>query len=105
MVDQMFYDVFAKEYVLDRDEIAPPERYIPIVKGTELYIESWCVNNDPMRSLNIGFIEEDYCDPTMHCMIVEIQCKENKCKLTSLRYIMYPSKKFDEIYNNIDNSE
>lgn len=99
MIDQMFYDVFAKEYVLDREEIAPPERYIPIFKGTNLYIETWCVNKDPMERLNIAFFEEDYCDQTTHNMIIETTCKKNDCLLTRLRYIMYPSKKFDEIYN------
>lgn len=105
MVTEMFYDVFAKEYVLDREEIAPPERYIPIVspivRGTNYYIESWCVNDDPNESLNIAFFEEDYCDPTMHSMIIETTCKKNDCILTRLRYIIYPSKKFDEIYNSL----
>lgn len=101
MVAEIFYDVFAKEYVLDREEIAPPERYMLIVRGTNLYIESWCVNNDPMEILNIAFLEEDYCDPTMHSMIIENTCKKNDCLLTRLRYIIYPSKKFDEIYDSL----
>lgn len=101
MVIEIFYDVFAKEYILDREEIAPPERYIPIVRGTNLYIESWCANRDPQNILSIAFLENDYLNPTMHSMIIENTCKRNDCILTRLRYIVFPSGKFDEIYNSL----
>lgn len=104
MIDQMFYDVFAKEYVLDREEIAPPERYIPIVRGANLYIESWCVNcvnHNLQNVLNIAFSENDYLDAAIHSMIVETKCRDYDCMLTRLRDITFPNKKFDEIYNSL----
>ena len=42
MIDCMYYDSFSNEYVMEPDEIAPPERYAKTLRGTNgIYIDSW----------------------------------------------------------------
>lgn len=42
----LYYDNFADEVVTDIDEIAPPERYIRVHCGNNVFIEKWFVGND-----------------------------------------------------------
>lgn len=42
---QLYYDNFADEVVTEIDEIAPPERYIRIHCGSDVFIEKWAVGD------------------------------------------------------------
>lgn len=42
---QLYYDTFSDEVVTDIDEIAPPERYIRVHCGNNVFIEKWFVGN------------------------------------------------------------
>lgn len=50
---QLYYDTFADEVVTDIDEISPPERYIRVHCGNDVFIEKWFVGNN-------NFIEVAY---------------------------------------------
>ena len=43
---QLYYDNFADEVVTEIDEIAPPERYIRIHCGSDVFIEKWVVDGE-----------------------------------------------------------
>ena len=38
---QLYYDNFADEVVTEIDEFAPPERYIRVHCGSDVFIEKW----------------------------------------------------------------
>ncbi len=42
---QLYYDNFADEVVTEIDEIAPPERYIRVHCGSDVFIEKWAVDS------------------------------------------------------------
>lgn len=43
---QLYYDNFTDEVVTDIDELAPPERYIRVHCGNNMFIEKWFVGNN-----------------------------------------------------------
>lgn len=97
-MDKLYYDHFTESYVLEKDEIAPPERYTLFFRGTdESYIESWYVDHERSKCLNIAFDADEYNDPLLHQGVITRRCEENGCELVGLRYIVIPGKKFDEI--------
>ena len=56
----IYYDYFAEEYVTDKDDFAPPERYIAYMKGGEgIYTEMYSVyvNGDPSFRLDFSYSE------------------------------------------------
>ena len=102
MIDKLYYDHFTNSYVFEKDEIAPPERYILLLRGTgESYIESWYVDTELSRCLNIMFNADEYNDPMLRQGVIKHMCEENRCKLVRLRYIVIPGKKFDEICESL----
>ena len=96
-LDKIYYDSFEDSYVLTKDVIAPPERYIPTYKGENgIYIESWEVNDHKNCCMNIAFNENNYYDTNNHYAILRNMMEKNHCKLTRLRYFVIPEHKFDE---------
>lgn len=102
MIDKLYYDHFTESYVLEKDEIAPPERYTLFFRGTdESYIEAWYVDHERSRYLNIMFNADEYNDLLFRQQIRKCRCEENECELVELRYIVIPNKKFDEIRGSL----
>ena len=56
-MSQLYYDNFAYKVVTDTDEIAPPERYIRVHCGCDVFIEKWCVGDN--RYLDIAYTPFD----------------------------------------------
>ena len=54
---QLYYDNFADEVVTEIDEIAPPERYIRIHCGSDVFIEKWFVGQG--KYLDIAYTPFD----------------------------------------------
>lgn len=54
---QLYYDSFADEVVTKIDEFAPPERYIRVHCGSDIFIEKWFVGND--KYLDIAYTPVD----------------------------------------------
>ena len=102
MIDELYYDHFTESYVMEKDENAPPERYTLFLRGTdESYIESWYVDYERNRLLNIMFNADEYNDPLSRQRAIEYRCKVNECELVELRYIVIPDEKFDEICESL----
>lgn len=107
MTDEIYYDAFTKSYVLERDENAPPERYVRTCRGINgMYIESWVVysdicDEDDLR-LKIAFSEEDYNDKDRHDITLKHMMDMNHCKPTKIRYVNIPAHKFDEILKQLE---
>lgn len=98
MIDKLYYDYFTESYVLETDEIAPPERYTLFYRGTgESYVESWYVDHERSKCLNISFNADEYNDPLLYQAVKKCRCEENGCELVGLRYIVIPGEIFDEI--------
>lgn len=56
-MSQLYYDSFADEVVTEIDEITPPERYIRVHRGCDVFIEKWCVGDG--RYLDIAYTPFD----------------------------------------------
>lgn len=54
---QLYYDNFEDEVVTKIDEIAPPERYIRVHCGSDVFIEKWFVGNN--KYLDITYTQFD----------------------------------------------
>ncbi len=102
MIDKLYYDHFTESCVFEKDEIAPPERYTLFFRGTgESYIESWYVDHERSKCLNIAFNADEYNDPLFRQGVITRRCEENRCELVGLRYIVIPGEKFDEICESL----
>ena len=100
MIDQMYYDMFEDSYVLERDLSAPPERYILLFREeSDMYIESWIVNDNKNLCMNIAFNKDEYYNNDWYYITLQEMCKKHNCKLSRLRYIAMPAHEFDERVN------
>lgn len=54
MINTVYLDYFANEYVLEKESIAAPERYLEVNRGKDEFIESWRLKNN--------FVANIYCD-------------------------------------------
>ena len=98
MVDTMYYDSFAEEYVLKPDPYAPPERYVMTVRGTPgIYIDHWGGEHNGISgcALDIAYATDEYYSE-VHDMRYRSMCEEHGFKATHLRYFTLPEEKFDE---------
>ena len=50
---QLYWDNFADEVVTEIDAIAPPERYVRVHCGSDVFIEQWFVGDD--RYLDVAY--------------------------------------------------
>ena len=99
LITRFYYDIFDGEYVLNRIENAPPERYIEIVRGVNgVCTESW--EDGSGKCLTIAYSEEDYYIPPMHDAIYNEMCNKNNFKPRKLRYFVLPKSRFDEVVRN-----
>lgn len=65
MIDTVYFDNFANEYVLSTDNIAPPERYMTVRRGHDKrFTERWHLENG--RTVNIVFDEDSYRQNARH---------------------------------------
>lgn len=100
MIDQMYYDIFEDAYVLERDLGAPPERYILLFREeSDMYIESWTVNDNRNLCMSIAFNKDEYYDNDWYYTTLQEMCNKHNCKLSRLRYIAMPTHEFDERVN------
>lgn len=54
---QLYYDNFANKVVTEIDEFAPPERYIRVHCGSDVFIEKWFAGNN--KYLDIAYTPLD----------------------------------------------
>lgn len=54
---QLYYDNFTDEVVAKIDEMAPPERFIKIHCGNDVFIEKWCVGGN--KRINVAYTQFD----------------------------------------------
>lgn len=95
-MDIIYYDKFTNEYTRERDEIAPPERYLKTLRGTDgIYIETWVVNNNENTLLNVAYTEMDL-ELGMVNKIRRSMENENNCKLSYMLRWSIPQKLFDK---------
>ncbi len=97
--DVIYWDCFAEEYCLKKDEIAPPERYMittPTMEGT--YIERWAVSEYKNGNrLNIAFREDLYTgDPIFLVKARRFEFKKNECEPIQLIGVSIPRSLFEK---------
>lgn len=98
MINKMFYDSFANEYVLEQDPYAPPERYVVTVRGIPgIYIEHWCGEQNGVSGyeLDITYSPDEYYSE-VHNMKYRSICEEQGFKAKNLRYFTLPEEEFDK---------
>lgn len=52
-----YYDTFSDEVVTEIDTIAPPERYIKIHEGSDVFIEKWFLGDN--KYLDVAYTPYD----------------------------------------------
>ena len=72
---QLYYDDFANAVVTEVDEFAPPERYIRIHCGSDVFIEKWFVGQG--KYLDIAYTPFDREDGLEHSIRKAMQEKYN----------------------------
>lgn len=97
--DVIYWDCFAEDYCLNKDEFAPPERYMittPTMEGT--YIERWAVSeNKNGNRLSIAFTEDLYKgDPLLLAKARRFQFKRNECEPIQLIGFSIPRSLFEK---------
>ena len=57
----IYYDYFAEEYVTEKDDFEPPERYLEYIKGAEgIYIERFIVYIKGDDSFRLDFAYSEF---------------------------------------------
>lgn len=72
---QLYYDNFTGEVVTEIDEFAPPERYIRVHRGSDVFIEKWFVGND--KYLDIAYTPFDRENGLVHSIRMSMEKKHN----------------------------
>lgn len=99
MINKIYFDTFAREYVgeKDRDQIAPPERYIATYRsGFDAFIEHWVVSDAVGSRLDIAYSRDDYYDKKAHMRIYNAMVEEHHCKPSYLLSYSVPDDLFDD---------
>ena len=98
----MFYDSFTDEFCLPSREdriIAPPERYVPVIRGFDIYVETWMVDHPPLRRLDFAYTKEDrehgwaWVEKRRNSL-----ARLYKCTLTQMISWTIPADVFDKYY-------
>lgn len=72
---QLYYDTFADKVVTDINEIAPPERYIRVHCGKDVFIERWYVGDG--RFVDIAYMSYDRKQGLVHSIHRAIEKKHD----------------------------
>lgn len=108
MENKIYYDVFANNYVTEKDKYAAPERYYEICKSKKpnTIIEIWRVDckSKPITEIPIEYGIKDKNSNIVNHMrnIIEIA---NNLKLLYLKIYMIPEENYNEIYNHLYKKE
>lgn len=94
MIDAMYYDVFAEEYVKEKDPYAPPERYCFTTRGVEgIYVDHW--EDKDGLCMDVAYLADEYYTEE-HTRKLKAMCERENFKPLRLRYFTLPAEKFDE---------
>ena len=95
----IYYDAFTNEYVKEKIEFAPPERYIEITCApNDVYKETWFVGND--KFLNISYSKQDIKNAIVHKIRLSL-AEENNCILQYVVKWEVPEEDYKEIQNHV----
>lgn len=95
---RLYWDTFADRMITEKDEFAPPERYIAYHCGEDLFIEKWYVGNN--QYLEISYTEFDY----ENGLVGDIRkhlADRNNVKLSRLTEWTIPEKQYRKIQDNL----
>ena len=99
IIDTVYLDLFANEYVLETEVCAAPERYMIVRRGPDnKFIESWYLENG--KSTKIHFDENTY-TLRVHDLREQVEC-ELGSKLSRMYEWEVPSNTFDQILKEME---
>lgn len=91
----IYYDAFTNEYVKEKIEFAPPERYIEITcSPNDAYKETWFVGND--KFLDISYSKQDIKKAMVHKIRLSL-AEENNCILQYIVRWEVPEEDYKKI--------
>ena len=105
--NKMYYDKFANKYTLNKEAIAPPERYLVTLKGNgdDIYIETY--QNSQGERLDVAYCKDDVKEDRVNDIRFE-QFKRHNYewqKAIMIRWII-PSDLFDNYWERfVENVE
>lgn len=91
----MYWDYFKNIYVDKKETIAPPERYLPIICGENMYIETWKVADN--QYLDIAYKTRDEVHSARNAM-----CNKHNCQLRDMVMWIIPKADFMEYAKRCD---
>lgn len=95
----IYYDAFTNEYVKEKIELMPPERYCEVVcSSTDSYKETWFVGKDKL--LDIPYSKQDIKDVVVHKKRLKL-AEENNCILQYIVKWEVPEEDYKEIQNHV----
>ena len=95
-VKYMYYDTFANEYKLYKDDMTLPERYVITFRGNnDFYFEKWKIDSKVGKLLGIAFDKNEYEHTKFYWEKIHNIEKEYGCKFISLLLWTIPAEKFD----------
>ena len=102
----MYYDSFADEFCLPSQEdrvIAPPERFLRVYRGVDVFIETWAVSTETNKTgslrLDFAYSKEDrmrgwgWIDT-----LRDSHAQKYNCKLGRMLCWTIPKDMFDKYY-------
>lgn len=99
MIDMVYFDSFAHEFCLPDIttlNIAPPERFLPTIRGTDSYLETY--EDGCHKTLTVEYSQEDAVDSKLVNTIRFAEADKYDFNLMKARMTSWtiPSSKFDE---------
>lgn len=101
MSDYVYWDNFAERYVIDKDTIAPPERYIIIYcNDNSIYTETWSIGNS--KQLSVAYTADDLIKKRADRIRNSVANQHNVSLLYMIR-LGIPKKYFNKILEGLFN--
>ena len=91
--DVVLYDYFRGVLCLEKDGFAPPERYLKIFRGDDVYIETYDVGDS--RRISISFTKEEVEKGLTRCK--REAAMGNGYTNSNLVSMTFPSDEFDKV--------
>ena len=103
MKDKMYYDVFTGHFTLSPEPFSIYERYVPVMRGRDVFVETWQTNIRD-RMLRITY------DPTTAergkaSHVRKLMAKENGVVLHSMLNVEVPANTYDMYKKYLEEAE
>lgn len=99
MSERIYWDSFAEKFIIDRDAVAPPERYISVYCANgSIYTETWSVGDG--KQLSIAYISDDWHENRAEQIRCDVASQHGVSLLRMIRWGV-PKEHYDKIMQSL----